>query len=183
MRISSGRLDGIHLIALNRFADERGVFIKTFHEQLFAEAGILFSIREQFFSASRSGVIRGMHFQTPPFAHSKLVICLSGTILDVVVDIRKGSPTYGQCESFELDAAEPRAVLIAEGFAHGFLTLSTEATVLYNVSGVHEPAADCGVRWDTVGYPWPTVAPIVSRRDAEFPSLENFASPFVILPK
>jgi dTDP-4-dehydrorhamnose 3,5-epimerase len=170
-------LEGVRLIEFPRFADQRGEFIKTFQATLFAEHGIEFHLAEQFFSTSKAGVLRGLHFQIPPFDHAKLVFCLTGRILDVVVDLRKSSPAFGKFAAFTLDAEKAHGLFIPSGFAHGFYA-ETDATVFYNVSSVHQPSADAGIHWQSIGYPWPNDAPIISERDGKFPALEAFQSPF-----
>ncbi len=159
-------------------SDDRGLFVKTFHAPSFAAAGLTFDTREEFYSLSRRGVLRGMHFQIPPHAHAKLVTCLRGRILDVVVDLRRGSPTYRQSWSMEL-GEESRPVLhVPVGLAHGFLALSEEALVHYRTSTEHNPEHDRGIRWDSFGFAWPEPQPLVSPRDAAFPALADFSTQF-----
>jgi dTDP-4-dehydrorhamnose 3,5-epimerase len=122
-------------------------------------------------------VVRGMHFQLPPHDHEKLVYVTAGSILDVVVDLRRTSGTYGQVFSVEL-VEHQSSLFIPRGFAHGFLALSPNATVVYNVATGYQPTADAGIRWDSLGFAWPVAAPIMSDRDAAFPSLAEFSSPF-----
>lgn len=165
------------------FRDERGLFIKPFHAGLFAELGLETDFKEDFYSVSKKGVLRGFHFQTPPEQHSKLVYCSRGSILDVVVDLRVGSNSYGECSSLELSESNGKALFIPEGMAHAFLALSDEATVHYKVSTVHAPAFDSGLLWSSVGFDWSSYLsgrsqPIVSPRDAGFQALKDFTSPF-----
>jgi dTDP-4-dehydrorhamnose 3,5-epimerase len=160
------------------FDDERGRFVKIFHEGLFAERGLCTGFAEEFYSRSHRGVIRGLHFQVPPQDHVKLVYCVEGRVLDVVVDLRCASATFGQHALFELSAAKANAVYIPRGLAHGFFTFSDEATVVYKVSTVHSPQYDAGIRWDSVGIEWPVSDPIVSIRDAALPAMADFDSPF-----
>lgn len=164
------------------FGDERGRFVKTFHAGQFRDLGLETGFREQYYSVSGRGVLRGMHFQTPPDDHAKLVTCLDGEVMDAVVDLRRGSPTYGQAYALTLSGAEATLLYVPAGLAHGFFTLSDSATLLYNVTSVHSPAHDAGVRWDSVGVAWPGAQPILSARDAAFPRLEEFDSPFEYRP-
>jgi len=167
------------IIDLPAFADNRGWFVKTFNDSGWKEAGIDFTLRESYFSVSGKDVIRGMHFQTPPHQHAKIVFCPFGAILDVIVDLRKGSPTYGQHYAQELSAENHKAYYIPEGFAHGFKALTEGAITYYLVSSEYNQAADTGVLYDSIGFDWQLDAPVISARDLSFPTLEAFNSPFI----
>jgi dTDP-4-dehydrorhamnose 3,5-epimerase len=158
--------------------DDRGTFVKTFHAERFIEAGLPVDWREEFYSSSRKGVIRGMHFQTPPHDHEKLVYCMQGRVLDVVVDLRRHSPTYGRHVAVELDAAKGHGLMIPKGMAHGFLALTDDVLMAYKVTTVHEPANDAGIHWNSFGLDWGIDQPIVSARDCAHPPLGDFVSPF-----
>lgn len=158
--------------------DVRGTFVKTFHSERFAELGLPVDWREEYYSSSREGVIRGMHFQTPPHDHEKLVYCMQGRVLDVIVDLRKQSPTFGHHVAVELDAARGHGMLIPKGMAHGFLALTKAVLMAYKVSTVYAPTSDAGIRWDSFGLDWGVDQPIISERDRVHPSLADFASPF-----
>lgn len=158
--------------------DERGTFVKTFHSERFAEAGLPVNWREEFYSSSRKGVIRGMHFQMPPLDHEKLVYCMQGRVLDVVVDLRRDSPTFGRHVAIELDATQGHGLMIPKGMAHGFLALSDDVLMAYKVTTVHAPANDTGIHWNSFGLDWGIDQPIVSERDRAHPPLSDFASPF-----
>lgn len=159
-------------------ADTRGCFVKTFNKDWFRRFGLCDAWAEQYYSVSTPGVLRGLHFQLPPFDHAKLVYCIEGKVLDVVVDIRKHSPTYGQFVQIELTADKGNMVYIAPGLAHGFCTFDKAATLVYNVTSVYEPGSDAGIRWDSVGIPWPGKEFLLSERDLGFPPLADFDSPF-----
>lgn len=160
------------------FRDARGTFQKVFRQDVLEKLGCSDSFRESFISFSEPGVIRGMHFQTPPADHWKLVSCIAGEILDVCVDLRRG-PSYGKVSSFSLTAENGHQLLIPPGFAHGFLSLgSVPSGVLYLVSTEHDPKHDAGIRWDSFGFNWGIEKPIVSDRDGKFPALNEFVSPF-----
>lgn len=173
-------LDGLICLETKGFADHRGTFVKTFQAAAFAELGMAFTPREEFYSTSHRHVVRGMHFQAPPAAHDKLVYCASGSVLDVVLDIRRSSPTYGRVCALELSATNRLSLFIPQGFAHGFLALTDGALMVYKTSTVHDPAADQGIRWNSLGFAWPLgeTAPLLSKRDQEFPALADFNSPF-----
>lgn len=156
--------------------DDRGSFVKTFHRDLFEQQGLEIEWREEYHSMSRRGVLRGLHFQLPPHDHAKLVYCTSGKVLDVVFDLRIGSPTYGRHEFFKLNATKVHMIYIPKGCAHGFYTLSEKATMMYKVSTVYAPAHDAGLLWSSVGIPWPVSNPIMSDRDKNFPAFEEFTT-------
>lgn len=158
--------------------DARGSFQKIFRTDHLEKRGLDLRFRESFVSFSEPGVLRGMHFQLPPADHWKLVACIAGSILDVCVDLRKG-PTYGKAHAWTLTEEAGGAVLIPPGFGHGFLAGPAKAAgVLYLTTSEHDPARDTGVRWDTIGFAWPTSTPLLSDRDRGFVSLEDFKSPF-----
>jgi dTDP-4-dehydrorhamnose 3,5-epimerase len=172
------KIEGVKLITLKPILDQRGWFLKTFHAPSFAAAGICTEFPESFVSMSKRNVLRGMHFQTPPHDHTKLVRCQTGNILDVVLDLRTGSAAYGKHQAFTLDGEKPQCLYIPSGFAHGFLTLSEAAIVEYCTSTVHQQSHDAGIRWDSFGMVWGCEQPILSERDAAHPSFSKFISPF-----
>jgi dTDP-4-dehydrorhamnose 3,5-epimerase len=171
-------LQGALLITMPAFTDDRGVFVKTFHETTLKNAGVSFTLRESYFSLSKKDVIRGMHFQLPPHHHSKIVFCPQGAIMDVIVDIRKNSPTYGQYFAHELSADNHLAYYIPEGFAHGFKSLTDDAITYYLVSSEYSQQHDTGIRYDSIGYDWQVEKPIISPRDLSFVGLKEFDSKF-----
>lgn len=177
-------IPGCWKIVYDARADDRGRFIKTVQAGLFAAKGLEHDFREQYYSVSRRGVVRGMHFQLPPHDHAKLIHCLQGTILDVVVDLRVGSPSFGQSLAVELTEAEPAAFHIPRGCAHGFCALSDNATTLYGVTSDHHAESDVGVHWQSLGFVWPLSEheAILSLRDAALPPLSDFRSPFRFVP-
>lgn len=177
MKISDLGLEGCFLIHNFVAKDHRGTFVKTFNEFLFREQSLQTSFKESYYSKSMKGVVRGMHFQLPPFDHEKLVYLTSGRVLDVILDLRKLSPTCGRVASVELDSFS-ESVYIPKGCAHGFITLSEEATVVYNVSTVYSPEHDSGIHWQSIPFKWPINDPIISDRDAHFIRLSDFTSPF-----
>lgn len=178
MRIIDQPFPGLFVIEGFRHADARGAFAKTFHADLFRQLGITFEPREGYYSTSGEGVIRGMHFQVPPHDHAKLVYCSRGRFLNVMVDLRVGSPTYRKVFEIELGAEKPLLVFQPRGVAHGFLSREDGSIMTYLTSVVHHPESDRGVRWDSIGFIWPCKNPIVSDRDRALPSLNDFESPF-----
>jgi dTDP-4-dehydrorhamnose 3,5-epimerase len=171
-------LDGVVRLQPAVFNDDRGSFVKTFHRDQFRELGLEFEAREQFFSTSHCDVIRGMHFQVPPADHAKLVFCLQGMVVDVVLDLRKASRTFRKFTACELSEANRSCLFIPRGCAHGFISITEPSLVMYQTSTVHDPSRDAGVRWDSFGFAWPGVTPILSARDRAFPTLADFVSPF-----
>jgi dTDP-4-dehydrorhamnose 3,5-epimerase len=131
--------------------------------------------------SSRRGVIRGLHFQKPPFAETKLVRVVLGAVLDVFVDLRGGSKSYGQWDTLELTSHNQKALYLPRGFAHGYCTLTDESLVLYKVDSRYTPEAEGGVLWSDpdLGIPWPVENPLISAKDAQWPLLRDFTTPFV----
>lgn len=159
-------------------ADARGALVKTFYREWFADLDLSTDWAEQYYSVSKKGVLRGLHFQLPPYDHAKLVYCIVGEVMDVAVDLRKGSATFGQHVLLTLSAANANMIYLAPGLAHGFYTLSDSATLIYNVTVPYAPSHDTGLRWDSAGIPWPDACPQLSERDRTFIALADFDSPF-----
>jgi dTDP-4-dehydrorhamnose 3,5-epimerase len=171
-------LNGAKLMTLPSSFDHRGSFVKTFHETTLSQHNIEFTLRESYFSISKKDVIRGMHFQTPPRQHSKIVFCPYGAILDVIVDLRKDSPTFQQYFAHELSAENHMAYYIPEGFAHGFKALTEGAMTYYLVSSEYSKDNDTGIRYDTIGFDWAVKEPIISARDLSFAGMSGFGPVF-----
>jgi dTDP-4-dehydrorhamnose 3,5-epimerase len=176
--VADNILNGAYLFSMPSSEDARGSFVKSFSETRLRDAGIDFTLRESYYSFSKKDVIRGMHFQLPPHQHSKIVFCPTGSILDVIVDLRKDSLTYMQCLAHELSADNNRAIYIPEGFAHGFKSLTDNALTYYLVSSEYNKEHDTGIRYDTIGFEWGIKEPIISDRDMSFIAMEEFKSPF-----
>jgi dTDP-4-dehydrorhamnose 3,5-epimerase len=181
MEVRPTAVDGCHELRLDPRPDRRGEFLKLFQATTFADRGLVFDVRELFWSRSHLHVVRGLHFQVPPADVAKLVCCLDGAALDVVVDLRVGSPTYRAHCVVPLSAATANAVFVPEGCAHGFLVTEGDALVLYAQSGEWDGEREGGILWSSAGVDWgvdPDLV-VVSDRDAEFPRLDDFVSPFV----
>jgi len=178
LKISSTKIHGCYEISPKIVSDPRGTFIKTFHKPSFDEAGLLSDFKEQYHSVSNQNVIRGLHFQIPPFDHAKLVYCIDSEVDDFVLDIRIGSPTYGEYFSTKLNFQKGNMIYIPSGCAHGFCTSKKKATLIYNVTAIYNSDFDKGIRWDSAGIIWPIEDPIISEKDQSFPSFKNFSSPF-----
>lgn len=177
MRFLPSRLSGLIVIEPRVFRDERGFFQETYRADALADAGIEGRFVQDNHSRSTQGVLRGIHFQIGA-GQAKLVRCVRGAILDVAVDLRRGSPTYGEWESVRLDDETARQVYLPVGFGHGFLVLSPVADVVYKCSSYYDGALERGVAYDDpeIGIDWSHPAPIVSERDATAPRLRDVAA-------
>jgi dTDP-4-dehydrorhamnose 3,5-epimerase len=182
MQIETTSIDGLFILTPRVFEDARGYFFESYNESVFTEKGISYRWVQDNQSSSSRGVIRGLHFQAPPFAQAKLIRVLQGVILDVAVDIRKGSPTYGQHVSIELSAENKKQFLIPPGFAHGFSVLSDRAEVLYKCDEFYNKAAEGGLYFGdpALGIDWliPSSEAIISEKDQVLPLLTDLTSPF-----
>jgi dTDP-4-dehydrorhamnose 3,5-epimerase len=167
---------GLELVA--RPSDPRGWFAKVFQASAVRAAGGDPTVAEVYLSSSHRGVIRGLHYQLPPHDHAKTVSCVRGEAYDVVLDARRGSPTFGRVAAFALHGAEPGRLHIPAGCAHGFQALADDTVLVYVVGTEHSPEHDSGVRWDSVGVRWPLPDPIVSARDRALPAFDPSATPF-----
>jgi len=172
-------IPGCYEIIPNVFEDRRGSFIKTFHRQMFAQHGLEIQFAEDFFSVSNRHVLRGLHFQLPPRNHVKIVYCTVGSVLDIVLDLRVGSPTFKQFEIFDLNNSRANMIYISSGLAHGFYVTSEIAIMMYKVSIEYSPDHDAGIHWNSLNIPWPDRDVIISERDNNFVSLAEFQSPFI----
>lgn len=171
-------IEGCFEIRPRIFEDVRGRFVKLFHRDFFEELELQSTYEEQYYSVSPARVIRGLHFQVPPMEHVKLVSCLKGTILDVVYDLRSGSPSSGRVFSLELSSEKGNLLYVPAGLAHGFYVSSRQATFLSMNSRKFAPECDRGIRWDSIPFEWPDRDPIVSEKDRQMVSLKDFKNPF-----
>ena len=173
----------VRLVRPQRFSDERGWFSETWHQARLEEQGIDSVFCQDNHSLSRPvGTLRGLHFQTPPRAQNKLVRCVAGSIWDVAVDVRAGSPTFGKWAATTLSAENGDQLFIPVGFAHGFVTLEPDCEVIYKVDDYYAPECDGGIAWDDpdLALPWPLPdnGPILSNKDRTLPRLASWNSPF-----
>ena len=175
-------LPGLRLLKPRRFADARGYFVETYNERTLADIGITARFVQDNLSYSKSrGTVRGLHFQLPPAAQAKLVAVVQGSVYDVAVDLRAGSPTYGRWEGTTL-TAQGEQLLVPRGFAHGFCTLEPDTIVIYKVDGFYAPASDSGLIWNDpmLAIDWP-VRPdqaVLSDKDLRLGRFDGFQSPF-----
>lgn len=178
MKLHSTAIPGCFGVEFAPFLDTRGSFVKTFRASTFRGLGLESNFTESFFSTSRAGVLRGMHFQLPPADGAKFIYALTGEVLDVALDLRIGSPAYGQTAVFRLTDDRAMGAYLPRGVTHGFLVTRGPATLVYNLTSEHAPELDTGVLWDSFGFPWPSDAPLLSARDRALPPLAAFTSPF-----
>ena len=171
-------IEGLFLIKPRKFEDSRGKFVKTFHMDTFKEQGLSSDFKEGYYSTSQKNVLRGMHFQTPPHDHDKLVYVPHGSIIDVVLDIREGSSTYGKYVKQELNSDNGYIFYIPKGCAHGFLSLEDNTNVTYMQTTMYADNSDGGIKFDSFGCDWGDADYIVSDRDNSFTSFTDFVTPF-----
>jgi dTDP-4-dehydrorhamnose 3,5-epimerase len=174
----------VELIETRRFTDDRGWFSETYSEDRWSTLGVNVRFVQDNHSMSKhTGTIRGIHFQTPPHAQAKLVRCVRGRIIDYAIDLRKGSPTFGQFAFAELSADNGRQLYVPIGYGHAFVTLEPDSEVAYKVSDVYAAKNDGGVAWNCpqigIDWPLPPTGPVLSGKDSSLPSLAEFDSPFV----
>lgn len=184
MQVIPTRISSVIIIEPRRFEDARGFFSETYNEKVFSQVGLHLPFVQDNHTLSREvGVIRGLHFQAPPYAQDKLIRVIRGRILDVAVDIRTGSPTYGQHVAIELSADDWRQLLVPKGFAHGFCCLEPNSEVLYKVTNHYAPECAGGLLWNDpeLAIDWPVTDETarLCERDARLPPLAALTSPFV----
>ena len=176
LTVSPTALAGVVLIDTKFFQDDRGFFIESWHQRDYADAGLAMTFVQEGHSRSARGVLRGLHYQDMTAPMGKLVRCTVGAILDVAVDLRVGSPTFGQWIGVELTAEHKRQIYVPEGFAHGFQALSDVVEVQYKQTGFYTPAAEGSVSWNDpdIGVEWPIADPTLSDRDKRAKSLKAY---------
>lgn len=179
MNIIETNISGLKILEPKIFEDSRGKFIKTFTDDFFKYNGLNIKIKETYYSISHKDVIRGMHFQTPPYDHIKLVYVPAGKIIDVVLDIRRNSPTFGKYFQTELSSDNGKVLIIPKGLAHGFKSLQDNTNVTYMQTTCYAPNNDAGIKYDSFGFDWECESPKLSDRDFSFLTLEEFDSPFI----
>jgi dTDP-4-dehydrorhamnose 3,5-epimerase len=181
MTITPASIPDVKIIEPKVFGDHRGYFFESYSAKVWQQHGLPTSFVQDNESKSSKGVLRGLHFQAPPHAQGKLVRVVTGAVLDVAVDIRVGSPTYGQFCAYELTAENKRTLYIPPGFAHGFLTLEDNTIFQYKCTDFYHPESEGGIRWNDpdIGINWPESAGLLlSEKDKVTPLLKDFQSPF-----
>lgn len=180
MKLTKTKIDGVVIIEPDVFGDNRGWFMETYNEEKFKELGIDCKFVQDNMSYSAvKGTLRGLHYQKEPYCQSKLVRCTKGTVIDVAVDVRKGSPTYGEWVSIELSEQNKKMFFMPKGMAHGFLTISDEVEFQYKVDNLYNKESEGGIRYDdpTVNVDWGSllngIKPILSSKDEVLPTLEE----------
>jgi len=178
MEIIKTSFAGLFVLQTVHFQDNRGGFQKLFNFDFFKENGLDCDFKEFYYSVNKKNVVRGMHFQTPPCDHTKIVYVSKGRIKDVVIDIRKGSVSYGQYFEIELDDQKGQYLYIPKGFAHGFISMEDGSIVNYAQTSCYSKNNDCGIDSFSIGYDWGVENIIRSGRDLTFEKLSDFNSPF-----
>ncbi len=181
MEIKKYKLKGVYEIILNPYLDERGFFMRTYDEKIFKEYGINNKwVQENHSLSKNKGIIRGLHFQFPPYSETKLIRCIRGAIMDVFVDLRKNSPTFGRWDSIVLSEENNKMVLLPRGFAHGFCTLTKDSEVLYKVDNYYTPEFESGIRWNDpdLNIKWPVEQPILSEKDKNNITFKDFTNKY-----
>ena len=181
MQVEKTALAGVLVLTPARFGDARGFFSESWNKQRLLEHGIdLEFVQDNHSISAEVGTVRGLHFQSPPHAQDKLVRCGQGALLDVAVDVRKGSPTYGQHVALELSAENGKQLLVPKGFLHGFITRAPMTEIIYKCTDYYAPECDGAVRWDSCGVDWGFDGPVtLSDKDRAAPELAAFDSPFI----
>ena len=164
-------LPGVLVCRSNFQSDQRGSFHKFFHSSVFERTGHSFHISESFITKSSKNVLRGMHYQSPPYDNYKVVYCCRGAVLDVVVDFNKSSPTFNKPFSIELNESDDLVVIIPPQYAHGFLAIETDSWLIYNSSKIFSPSHDKGFLWSSIDFHWPCDSPLLSKRDTLHPMI------------
>jgi dTDP-4-dehydrorhamnose 3,5-epimerase len=180
MEIIKTPLDGLLIVKPDVFEDERGYFFESFNTDKFRHLGLALHFMQDNESKSKRGVLRGLHFQAPPFAQGKLVRVMRGAVMDVAVDIRKDSPTYGKWESIVLTGANKLMYWIPEGFAHGFVTLEDDTIFFYKCTNIYNKSSEGSILWcdRDLNINWGIDNPVVSEKDKVSPRFKEFVSPF-----
>lgn len=180
MKTEPTSLPGVVILTPARHGDARGFFSESWNRRRMHEAGIdIDFVQDNHSVSARTGTLRGLHYQSPPHAQAKLVRCGRGALWDVAVDIRAGSPTYGQWVGVDLSAENGRQLLIPAGFLHGFVTRQDDTEIIYKCSDYYAPECDGAVAWDSVGIDWGLAAPpVLSAKDAGAVALADFKTPF-----
>jgi dTDP-4-dehydrorhamnose 3,5-epimerase len=175
MEVTHFPIKGLVLLTPQVFGDDRGFFLERFNKKKFEDAGVTNEFVQDNHSRSVNGVLRGLHYQRPPFAQAKLVWVVRGNVLDVAVDMRKDSPTFGQWQAVELSAENKQMFFVPRGFAHGFLVLSESADFLYKTDNYYAKESDGGVLWNDpeTGVEWGIEAPVLSEKDTTQPTLQE----------
>jgi dTDP-4-dehydrorhamnose 3,5-epimerase len=181
MEFIEASLKGAYIVRPKVFRDERGFFLEFYSQKSFAENGIDADFLQDNHSLSvKKGVLRGLHFQLPPSTQAKLLRVVKGKIFDVIVDLRKNSPTFGKWESFELSSENFEMIFVPRGFAHGFVTLEENTEIIYKVDSLYSPELDSGILWNDsdLKINWPVENPILSEKDGKLQLLKDFQNPF-----
>jgi dTDP-4-dehydrorhamnose 3,5-epimerase len=178
MKFNNTEISDLYLIEYDLFNDQRGSFLKTYNKELFKKNNLCCSFEESFYSVSNKNVFRGMHFQTPPFDHVKLINVIRGSIIDIVLDIRKDSLTYGKYIQFDLSENDSKGLYIGTGLAHGFYSKDNNTIVQYHTSTVQDKDSESGIKWNSFGMKLNFENIIISDRDNNLPDFSTQTNHF-----
>lgn len=174
MTLHETEIDGAFIIQHDIFSDGRGMFAKNYQSSAYINSKLEFTFTESYFTTSKKNVVRGMHYQKAPHDHGKLVTVISGSVVDVIVDLRRSSTTFGRHFALPICCEDNNSIYIPHGCAHGFRVLSDSAIVYYMVTSEYKATHDIGIRYDSFGYDWGTTNPIISERDQQLPLYKTF---------
>lgn len=182
MEVQRTKLEGVLLLTPRRFGDDRGFFSESWNKRTLSDAGVVLPdfVQDNHSLSSRKGTLRGLHYQAPSYAQGKLVRCGRGRLFDVAVDVRVGSPTYGEWIGEELSFENGRQLWIPAGFLHGFVTREDDTEICYKCTDFYHKASDGAVRWDTLGINWSEADPVLSEKDQNAPVFGEWQSPFKV---
>ena len=173
-------IEGVFLLDPHSYTDARGSITKTFHKECFDTLGLECDWGESLVTTNyQKGVIRGFHFQKPPYCQAKTIFCATGSIIDVVLDLRKGSKTYGMTARFPLDSQKKNVLYVPQGVANCYAICQDNTIIVYNLTSTYMPEFESGIRWDSVGVDFGFENPIVAEKDCKLPSLDGFITPFI----
>ena len=181
MEIKERKLKGVYEVTLKPILDKRGFFMRTFDHKIFDNMGLKREwVQENHSRSEQKGIIRGLHFQLPPYSETKMVRCIEGAVLDVFVDLREGSETYGEWDAIELSAENKKAIFIPRGFAHGFCTITEISEIVYKVDNYYHKESERGLMWndEDVNINWPCKDPILSDKDQLNLTLKEFKTKY-----
>lgn len=181
MNILEKKIKGVYEIILTPLNDDRGYFMRTYDYKVFEYFGIHREwVQENHSRSEKKGIIRGLHFQFPPYNESKLIRCIKGAVLDIYLDLRKDSPSFGRWETVELSEQNKKMLFLPRGFAHGFCTLTEVSEVVYKVDNFFSKDHDSGIRWNdpTLRMRWPVENPVISEKDMKLMTFDEFVNKY-----
>ena len=181
MKIETTKIQGLYVIDVFKFEDERGSLIKPYNYKAYASLGVNLDFKETWFTKSKKDVIRAMHLQIGDEACEKLISVIRGSVIDVVLDLREDSNTFGEYFDINLNDVDPKALYIPKGCAHGYQVIENDTIVMYEATKIHSPKNDTGIKWDSFGYDWKIENPIISKKDEVLLGMSQFVGKYKLL--